>query len=84
MNSTLITANVVGNMGAPLRTGEFRDSGEDGEEAQCSDDPFNFDLVPEPAAGQGRGVDLGAGDAGRADLITMSIEAGQLGCIHEV
>ena len=79
-------------MGAPLRTGEFRDSGEDGEEAQCSDDPFNFDLVPQPAAGFGgddagrdRSVEAGESGCSRgANLNIMPIEARQLECIQEV
>lgn len=39
-----VTVSIVGNMGAPLRTGEFDDPGEDPEEIQFSRDPFNFGL----------------------------------------
>ena len=39
------TANVVGNMGAPLRTGELDEPSED-TEIQFSKDPFTFGLIP--------------------------------------
>lgn len=42
-----ITVSVVGNMGAPLRTGEVNEPGADPEEIQFSKDPFNFGLLPE-------------------------------------
>lgn len=42
-----VTASVVGNMGASLRTGEFREADDDKEDIQFSRDPFNFGLIPE-------------------------------------
>ena len=39
-----MTASIVGNMGAPLRTGALRELGEDAEGIELSEDPFNFGL----------------------------------------
>ena len=47
-----VTASVVGNLGAPLRTGEFSEPNDDSEEIHLSNDPFNFGLALEDEGGQ--------------------------------
>ena len=61
-----VTASVVGNMGAPLRTGEFDEPGADPEEIQFSKDPFNFGLVPEVKAEGQSDVELSEMEGGVA------------------
>ena len=53
-----VTASVVGNMGASLRTGEFDKPGADPEETRFSKDPFNFGLFPEVERGRQNDVQL--------------------------
>ena len=44
----VITTSIVGNMGAPLRTGEFAEPGECAlEKLRFSKDPFSVDLGPQ-------------------------------------
>ena len=62
-----VTASIVGNMGAPLRTGEFDERGADPDEIQFSRDPFNFGLVPEDK------------DEGMSDAQLLEVEGGLAG-----
>ena len=65
-----VTASVVGNMGAPLRTGEFDEPGADPEEIQFSKDPFNFDLVPEVGGQSDVGLsEMEGGVAGPSGIV---------------
>ena len=69
-----VTSSVVGNTGAPLRTGEFDEPGADPEEVKFSKDPFNFDLFSENK------------DEGRDDFELSEMEggvAGTSGCLDE-
>ena len=69
-----VTASVVGNMGAPLRTGEFDEPGADPEEIQFSKEPFTFGLVPEGEDGNRNDVELSEMESG---------VAGPSGTLHE-
>ena len=53
-----VTTSVVGNMGAPLRTDEFPETGEDEEGVHFSKDPYNFGLIPESGMEEQNDVEL--------------------------
>ena len=63
-----VTRNVLGNMGAPLRTGEFDAPGEDLEGIQFSKDPFNFGLLSEGSGEKQNVVELLEMENGGAGL----------------
>ena len=68
------TAGIVGNMGAPLRTGEFDEPGADPEDIQFSKNPFTFGLIPEAEDAEQNAVELSEMEAG---------VAGPSRCLHQ-
>ena len=72
-----VTTSVVGNMGAPLRTGEFDEPDADPEEIRFSKDPFNFGLVPEADAEGQDDMELSRMEGGTVG------KAGTAGRLHE-